>query len=223
MRFLFDFFPVLLFFVAYKTYDIFVATATAIVASVVQVAVFWLRHRRFETMHLVTLGLITVLGGATLLLRDPEFIMWKVTAINWLFGAVFIGSQFIGHKPIVRRMMEKNVDLPDVVWPRLNIMWAAFFFFIGTVNIWFAWQAVKARDAFITMAGLEPGTAITDFTCRADFSAAVAVLCENAQRFENTWVNFKLFGVIGLTFAFVFAQALYLSRHIQENGNETPE
>ena len=84
MKFLFDFFPILLFFIAYKLYGMYTATAVAIAASFVQVAAFWLKNRRFENMHLITLGLITVLGGATLLLQDRAFFMWKPTAVNWL-------------------------------------------------------------------------------------------------------------------------------------------
>ena len=122
MRFLFDFFPVLLFFIAYKMYDIFVATAVAIAASFIQVSGFWLKYRRFETMHLVTLGLIAILGGLTLILHDPRFLMWKVTAVNYAFGIAFIGSQFIGRKPLVqpdffREGMEQmdSIGYPDSV------------------------------------------------------------------------------------------------------------
>ncbi|MCP4040621.1 MAG: septation protein IspZ, partial [Gammaproteobacteria bacterium] len=138
MKFLFDFFPILLFFIAYKLSDIFIATATAIIASFVQVCLFWLRYRRFENMHLITLGLLAVFGGATIWLRNPEFIMWKVTAVNWLFAIVLIGSQFIGDKPLMRRLMDKQIELPQPVWSRLNTMWAGFFLAIGAINIYFA-------------------------------------------------------------------------------------
>jgi intracellular septation protein len=175
MKFLFDFFPILLFFVAYKAYDIYVATAVMIVATFIQVSWSWLQHRRIEKMHLITLVLITVLGGATLVLRDPSFIMWKPSVINWAFGAVFIGSQFIGKKPIVQRMMESNVELPAHIWPRLNIAWAIFFIFLGFLNLY----VFKNYD-------------------------------------EATWVNFKLFGMIGLTFVFIIAQAFFIGRYIKE-------
>lgn len=175
MKFLFDFFPILLFFVAYKAYDIYVATAVAIVASFVQVTWFWLQHRRVEKMHLITLVLIAVLGGATLALRDPTFIKWKPTLVNWLFGLVFIGSHFIGKKTIVQRMMEANVDLPAQIWPRLNAAWAVFFIFLGFLNLYVAYN----------------------------FS-------------EEAWVNFKLFGMIGLTFVFIIGQAFFLGRYMKE-------
>ena len=100
MKFLIDFFPVLLFFVAYKVYDIYVATAVAIAASAFQVGWLWLRHRRAETMHLVTLGLLVVFGGLTIALQDRTFIMWKPSIVNWLFAAAFLLSHFVG---LVRR------------------------------------------------------------------------------------------------------------------------
>lgn len=174
MKFLFDFFPILLFFIAYKFYDIYIATAVAIIASFVQVGGYWLKHRRVENMHLVTLALIVVLGGATLVLQDEMFIKWKPTIVNWLFAAVFFGSHFIGKKPVVERMMGHAVDLPANIWTRLSASWTIFFVVLGFINIYVVYN-------FDT----------------------------------DTWVDFKLFGMMGLTFAFVILQAVYLSRHIK--------
>ncbi|GAB6042298.1 septation protein A [Endothiovibrio diazotrophicus] len=174
MKFLFDFFPILLFFVAYKMGGIFVATGVAIVASFVQVGFFWLRHRRFETMHLVSLGLIGVLGGLTLVFQDKTFIQWKPTLLNWVFAAVFLGSQFIGKKPLVERMMSHTVNAERSVWLRLNVSWVLFFIAMGAANLYVAFH----YD-------------------------------------EETWVNFKLFGMMGLTFLFVIAQAFFLAKHVE--------
>ncbi len=175
MKFLFDFFPVLLFFVAYKMYDIYVATAVAIAASIIQVGFYWLQHRKFEKMHLVTLVLITVLGGATLILQDETFIMWKPSVINWAFAIAFVGSQFIGKKPIVQRMMEGAVSLPDKIWHRLSYAWSLFFILLGVLNIYVAYN----YDL-------------------------------------DTWVNFKLFGLTGLSFLFIILQAFYIGKYIEE-------
>ncbi len=182
MKFLFDFFPILLFFIAFKLQDdpkegILVATGVAIVATVVQVGLFWGKHHRVERMHLVTLGLIVVLGGLTLLLENEMFIKWKPTAINWLFSLVFLASQLVGEKPLVRRMMEANIQLPDPVWIRLNVSWVVFFAAMGFANLY----VVYNYDT-------------------------------------ETWVNFKLFGLLGLTLVFVMVQALYLARHIKPEG-----
>ncbi len=185
MKFLFDFFPILLFFLAYKVYDIFVATAVAIVASFIQVGWFWLQHRRVEKMHVITLVLITVLGGMTLIFQDEAFIKWKVSVVNWAFGLVFIGSQFIGKKPIIQRMMEASIELPQKIWGRLSSAWALFFIATGFLNLYVAYN-------FDT----------------------------------DTWVNFKMFGMLGLTFLFIIAQALFIGRYIKEpketNDIETP-
>ncbi|MGE0081043.1 MAG: septation protein A [Thiohalomonadaceae bacterium] len=183
MKLLFDFFPILLFFIAYKVWDIYAATAVAIAASAVQVAVHWWRHRRVENMHLLTLGLVVVLGGATLLLQDNRFIMWKPTLVNWLFALAFLGSRFIGEKTLVQRMMGSQVSLPAWVWGRLNWSWVVFFLLLGAANLYVA------------------------FYYALDLPAA--------ER-EAIWVNFKLFGMMGLTFAFVIAQAFYLARHVRD-------
>jgi intracellular septation protein len=175
MKQLFDLFPVLLFFIAYKIYGIYAATLTAIVASFVQVGIHWARTRRFETMHLVSLAIIAVFGGATLLLQDELFIKWKPTVLNWLFGVVFLASQFFGERPIIERMMGGQIAAPKAVWRRLNLAWAVFFAAMGGVNLFVVYN-------FDT----------------------------------DTWVNFKLFGLLGLTFVFVLGQSFYLFRYLPE-------
>jgi len=175
MKMLFDFFPIILFFVAYKLQGIYIATTVAIAATFLQVGWVWLRHRKVETMHLITLGLIVVFGGATLYLHDEQFIKWKPTVINWLFGVAFLGSQYFGEKPFIQRMMANNIELPRPVWYRLNMSWALFFLFLGAVNLF----VIYTFDT-------------------------------------DTWVNFKLFGMLGLTFAFVILQAIFLSRYLPE-------
>lgn len=183
MKFLIDFFPVIAFFVAFyipedRAQGIYLATAAAIAASTIQIAGLWLAKRRVENMHLVTFLLIVVLGGATLVLRDPVFIKWKPTAVNWLFAAVFLGSQFIGAKPLVRRMMEHAVEAPEQVWAPLNLAWVGFFACMGLINLYVAFN----------------------------FS-------------EEVWVNFKLFGILGLTLLFAVGQALFLSRYMSDSGD----
>lgn len=179
MKLLYDFFPIVLFFVAYKAYDIYVATAVAIAAAFLQNGLFWWKHRRFERMHVVSLGLIALLGGLTLLLRDNTFIMWKPTVINWLFAAVFAGSHLIGKKTLVQRMLGGQIELPGPVWTRLNLSWVAFFLVSGAANLYVAYH----------------------------FS-------------EAAWVNFKLFGLLGLTLLFLVLQAVYLARYLPETSDD---
>lgn len=180
MKFLFDFLPIILFFVAYKLADIYVATAVAIVASIAQVGWTWLRQRKIENMHVVTLVLVVVLGGATLYLQDSTFIMWKPTIANGLFGLAFLLSQFIGKKTLVERLMGKTIALPAEIWTRLNMAWVAFFFSLGLANLY----------------------VFSNFD-------------------ESTWVNFKLFGMMGLTVAFVVGQAFYLGRYMKPVADES--
>jgi len=175
MKMLFDFFPVLLFFIAYKLYDIYVATAVLIAASAIQTFAHRIFTGKFEKAHVITLILVALFGGATLFLHNEEFIKWKPSVINWLFGIVFIGSQFIGKQTIIERMMGANIKLPALIWTRLNLAWATFFISLGFLNLYVAFS-------FDT----------------------------------DTWVNFKLFGLIGCTIVFIIAQSFYLMRYMQE-------
>lgn len=136
MKQLLEFIPVILFFIAFKLYDIYVATAVVITATVLQVAYAWFKYRKVETMQWITLGLILVMGGATLYLQDEQFIKWKLSIIEWLFGVAFLGSQFIGKKPFIERMLSGNLTLPEVIWKRLNIMWGCFFISVGFINLY---------------------------------------------------------------------------------------
>ena len=174
MKLLFDFFPVLLFFIAYKLHGIYSATAVAIVATFAQVGWVWLRQRRVEALHLVTLVLIVLFGGATLLLKDEMFIKWKPTVLDWLFALAFLASRYIGKKPLAERMMSRTVSLPPAVWSRLNLSWVVFFLALGLLNLYVVYH----------------------------FDTAV-------------WVDFRLFGMIGLTVIFALGQAVYMARHME--------
>jgi intracellular septation protein len=206
VKLLYDFFPILLFFAVYKfygeipsgviqtinalpllslaagepTHAIYLATAVAILASFTQVSLYWLRNHGFQKMHLISLAVITIAGGATLAVQDPIFIKWKPTVLNWLFALLFLGSQLIGGKTLVERIMSHAVAVPAPIWRRVNLGWVGFFLLAGLVNLFVAYN----------------------------FS-------------EETWVDFKLFGLMGLTLAFVFAQALYLSRYMEPDEPKT--
>jgi len=136
MKQILEFIPIILFFIAYKLYDIYIATAVVIVATIIQVGITWFKYKKVETMQWVTLGLILVMGGATIYLQNEEFIKWKLTIIEWLFGLAFIGSQFFGKKPLVERMMGASLELPAAIWKKLNLMWATFFISVGFLNIY---------------------------------------------------------------------------------------
>lgn len=179
MKALNDFLPILLFFIAYKMYDIYVATAVAIAAAVIQAGLFYSKHRKLEKMHLINVGFLTVFGGATLLFQNEAFIMWKPTVLNWLFALILFGSHFIGDKTLMQRLMGQAISLPKEVWSKINISWALFFIFSGALNIYVAFN----YDT-------------------------------------DTWVNFKLFGLMGLTILFIVAQGVYIMRHL--NNRQQP-
>jgi intracellular septation protein len=220
MKLLTDFFPVILFFLAYQFYGMYAATAVAIAASALQVGYHWVKTRRLEKMHLATLAILVVFGGLTLLLQDPTFIMWKPTVINWLFGLVLLGSLFIGEKPLIQRMMEANIELPSPIWRRVNLSWALFFILVGFLNLYVANGFFVAEHQLIALTGLQQ----IDFdNCGKLFQGNELMLCNNAHSLEQGWVNFKLFGILGLTAVFAVAQAFYLSRHMPDNTAEQEE
>ncbi|STX51625.1 intracellular septation protein [Legionella busanensis] len=140
MKLLFDFFPVFLFFIGYKLFGIYVATAIAMVASLLQVILFRLRHQRYEKMHLFSLAIILVLGGATLFFHNPWFIKWKPTGIYWLTALVFLLSPVFATKPLIQKIMDSNISLPTKIWYRLNYAWSFFFIIMGTANIYVAYH-----------------------------------------------------------------------------------
>ncbi len=140
MKLLFDLFPVILFFVTFKFAGVFAATAAAIVATFVQVA--WVKHRhgKVDTMLWVSLGIITVFGGATLLLHDETFIKWKPTVLYWFFSASLLLSPVLFKKNLMRALLQEKLALPDTVWANLNLAWSAFFAVLGVVNLYVAFN-----------------------------------------------------------------------------------
>lgn len=199
VKILFDLFPIILFFAAYQygasqpetaaewlaavgimldsseKPGVYLATVVAIAATFAQIGWVWLKHRKVDTMLWVSLGLIVVFGGATLFLHDEAFIKWKPTVLYWLFALSLGLAPMLFKRNLIRLMMEKNVQLPDPIWTRLNLAWAGFFVLMGIANLWVA----------------------------MNYST-------------DTWVNFKMFGSLGLMFLFIIAQTIYLSRHIKE-------
>ncbi len=206
MKFLFDMFPVILFFGVFKWGEghaeaaqamvgqylsglvsggsvgleqapILLATAVAIVATMAQIAYLLLRGRKVDGMLWVSLAIIVVFGGATIYFHNETFIKWKPTVLYWVFAVVLIGAQLTMGKNLIRLMMKAQIDLPDPVWTRLNLAWAGFFAAMGALNLYIAFN----------------------------FPTSV-------------WVNFKLFGFMGLMIAFVIAQTMFLSKYIKDPG-----
>lgn len=202
MKLLFDLFPVILFFTAFKYSEghktaavgllaslpgqlgvvapdqapILVATVVVILATVGQIVWVRVRHGHVDKMLWTSLALVIVFGGMTLIFHDETFIKWKPTVLYWLFATVLLGAWLFAGKNLIRQAIGEKFELPDPVWQRLNLSWVAFFAAMGGANLFVAFN-------FPT----------------------------------ETWVNFKLFGGMGLMFAFIVAQSMVLSKYVQED------
>ncbi len=209
MKLLLDFLPIILFFGTYKYAQshtewaaafatehlgfivsggvvgateapVLLSTVVVIIATFAQIAYLHLRGRKIDTMLWVSLGLVVVLGGATIWFHSEEFIKWKPTVLYWAMAlALWAGSALFG-KNLLQKMMGDQVRLPEPVWARLNLAWVVFFFTMGVLNRYVAWR----------------------------YST-------------DTWVNFKLFGSMGLMIVFMVAQGFYLSRHLEPDEAES--
>jgi intracellular septation protein len=175
MQLVVDFMPVIVFFVAYKLFGMYVATAAIMVTMSVQIAVQWFTKRRVNKMLLISGILVLVFGGITIALRNPLFIQWKPTIVNWLFAVAFLGSRFVGDKTLIQRMMEQAIALPAAMWRQLNWLWVGNFSFLGAANIYVVYH----------------------------YS-------------EEFWVNFKLYGMLGLTLLMALIQGIWIARNMPE-------
>ncbi len=204
MKLLLDFLPIILFFGTFKFAEgrkdwaaqfasdhlgfvvsggvvgpneapVLLATVVVIAATLAQVAILMARGRKIDLMLWVSLGLVTVLGGATIWFHNETFIKWKPSVLYWVMGLTFWASQALFRKNLLQVLIGAELQLPGRVWQRLNFAWIAFFAFMGLANIYVAYS----------------------------FST-------------DAWVNFKLFGGIGLMLAFTVAQGVYISRHLKD-------
>ncbi len=203
MKFLFDLFPVALFFATYKIarlWDgslplasrwlgpditaaqapILLATAVTIAATVTQIALLRLKKQKIGYMMWISLVLILVFGGATLFFHNPVFIKWKPTILYWLFGTVLFVSAVFFRRNLIRTMMaDAGIVLPETIWSRLNLAWVCFFAVMGLMNLYVAYR----------------------------FS-------------EETWVDFKMFGGMGLMLAFALGQGFFLSKYLEKEPHD---
>lgn len=139
MQLLIDYIPIVIFIAAYFFKDIFFATAVLMATMPAVLLLQWLLTRKVNRMYLASTGLVLLLGGATLFFRNPTFLYWKPTVLNWVIAIVFLGSQWIGDKTVVQRMMDRAAELTRGQWQRLNLLWVGFFTVLGGVNLYVAY------------------------------------------------------------------------------------
>ena len=209
MKFLFDLFPVILFFIVFKLGEthqeaahalaiqymgglvaggslspeqspIMLATAVGIVATVLQIVYLLVRGRKVDGMLWLSLGVIVVMGGLTIYFHDENFIKWKPTILYFAFALALLVAQLGFRTNLMRKVMEEQVKLPESVWSRVGYAWIGFFLFQGVLNLVMAFVVFKGNT--------------------------------------SAWVSYKMFGATGLFFAFVVIQTLMLSKHITEDA-----
>jgi intracellular septation protein len=208
VKLLFDFLPIILFFVAFRVADadkaaaaafatshfgfmvsggvvgpeeapVLLATVVVVVATLLQVALLLARGKKVDLMLWVSLALVVVMGGLTIWLHSETFIKWKPTLLYWVMAGALLVAWLGWRKNLIRLLLGTQLALPETVWQRLNLAWTVFFALMGALNLWVAYT-------FSTPA----------------------------------WVNFKLFGLMGLLFAFAIGQGVYLARYVRDEEQE---
>ena len=219
MKFLLDFGPIVLFFIVYKFYGLYAAIYAMIASTFVQIMYSRATTGKFVTSQVLTFALLVVFGGISIILRDPAFVMWKVSVLYVIFSLVLIGSNYVGSKTLLERMMGKELQLPRNTWVNLTWFWSFGFILIAIINAFFVNTALSARNQFLNGGVLvDPKIDLKNFDCS---QSPLENLCLIAQSSEESWVNFKLFGTLGLTLVLIVITVLMLSKHIKEKQADT--
>ena len=140
MKIFFDLIPVILFFIGFKFFGIFAATAIAIATTLALIVYSKIRHDKVDNMLLANGAIISVLGGITLLLHDKTYIMWKPTVLYWLAAAVLLVSNMFFKKNFIQQMMGKMLNPPQAIWNKLNLLWVIFLVGLGFLNLYVAFN-----------------------------------------------------------------------------------
>jgi intracellular septation protein len=180
MHALFEYLPLVVFFIVYKFVDIYWATGALIILGAAQIIYYLYKKEPIPKRTLIFFVLIAVFGGLTIFLNDDTFLKWKVTIINLFFAIALMVSDKIFNKNIIKDFLDESLTLPENIWRKLNLAWALFFAFCAILNLYVAFN----------------------------FD-------------QDTWVNFKVFGLTGLMFVFSIASILLLSKHLPDDDEES--
>lgn len=172
---LLDFLPIIAFFISFKLYGIFVATGVAICVTIFQISYSLFRREKISAQTWISLIIILLMGGATILLRNEWFIKWKPSVLYFIFSFILLFSLYVLKVNVFQKLIPDTVKIRQEVYAKLSNMWAIFFALLGLLNLYVAYN-------FDT----------------------------------ETWVNFKMFGLLLLTFLFAFLQSFYIAKHIEE-------
>jgi len=194
MKMLYDMFPLAIFMGALMLSDIKTATAALVVATIVQNAWTWIRHRRIERMHMITMVAVLVFGGLTLILDDIRFIKWKPSIVNWIFAGIMLYMQWFTAKSALERMLGAQMKMPHHAWNKLNFSWAIFFVFVGLLNLYVAFIYGTPADPIASVYG----GPIADAEIR-----------------DRHWGYFKVFGLMALTMVFALTSFMSMAKHIE--------
>lgn len=151
MQLFYEIFPVFLFFLAFKFYDIYVATVVGIVTTLLQVIVTRAWTGKWDRKQIITLAVFALFGGMTLYFHDPIFVKWKPTIVFWAFSLAILGYHLVMRKPLMQRLMQNMLQekaaIPLSVWKRLDLIWALFFITLGCINLYIAYN--YSNDAWV--------------------------------------------------------------------------
>jgi len=188
-----------------------------IAATAVQILFTKISTGKYEKSHLITFALLVIFGGITLAFNDPAFIMWKVSVLYVIFALVLIGSIFIGEKTLLHRMLGKEISAPYEAWKNVTWLWGVGFLVIAGINAVYVNSALVARSNFLRAENISEDIELQEVDCSiSPFTDA----CFIAQQTEDAWVNFKLFGTLGLTFLLLIITILMISKYIKPKNNE---
>jgi len=180
MHAVFEYIPLVIFYVFWKFGDIYWATGSLIVTSALQILYFVIRKKPIPTKNWVFFGLIAVFGGLTIFMHDDTFLKWKVTVINGFFALALLVSNYVFKKNIIKQFLGESLTLPEKIWSKLNFSWAIFFALCGLLNLYIAFN----------------------------FD-------------QEVWVNFKVFGLTGLTFIFAIGSVFSLYKYMPQDEEES--
>lgn len=182
MKQLLDFIPLILFFITYKLGGVREAAIVLVVATILQIVILKWKYGTVEKQQKIMASAVVFFGLLTAYFNEIRYLQWKVTIINGLFAIVLLVAQFQFKTPLIKKLLGKELQLPEKAWNTLNLGWAIFFIICMLVNIY---------------------------------------ICHNMS--EEAWVDFKSFGIIGMTVIATIISGVYIYRYLPKDGSNSKD